>query len=94
MNQRDVLHAVVGNPEYYKAGGAFFVCDAPLASDAGGETLIGGGDVAQAKKVLVEADCDGTPIVIMAPNDVVMLKAQPQCRLQGGCGGRGLADRG
>jgi peptide/nickel transport system substrate-binding protein len=77
MNQKDVLDALVGNPEYYKICGAFFVCDTPLGSEAGGETLIKGGDMAQAKKLLAESGYDGTPIVIMAPNDVVTLKAQP-----------------
>src|SRR6266850_1416472 len=45
MNQKDVLDALIGNPEYFKICGAFFMC--------------------------------GTPIVIMAPGDVVTLKAQP-----------------
>src|ERR1700682_5886347 len=77
MNQKNVLDARVGNPEHYKICGAFFVCDTPLGSEAGGETLIKGGDMAQAKKLLAESGYDGTPIVIMAPNDVVTLKAQP-----------------
>ena len=32
MNQKDVLDALVGNPEYYKICGAVFGCDTPLAS--------------------------------------------------------------
>ena len=31
MNQKDVLDALIGNPEYYKICGAFFVCGTPLA---------------------------------------------------------------
>ncbi len=77
MNQKDVLDALVGNPKYYKICGAFFICDTPLATDAGAETLIKGNGMADAKKALAESGYDGTPVVIMAPGDVVTLKAQP-----------------
>ncbi|UPJ65170.1 ABC transporter substrate-binding protein [Bradyrhizobium sp. 191] len=77
MNQKDVLDALVGNPKYQKICGAFFVCDTPLATDVGAETLIKGNGMAAAKKALAESGYDGTPIVIMAPGDVTTLKAQP-----------------
>src|SRR5882757_165944 len=77
VNQKNVLDALVGNPEYYKICGAFFVCGTPLATEEGGETLTKGNGMAAAKKALAESGYDGTPIVIMAPGDVVTLKAQP-----------------
>src|SRR6266436_4445253 len=77
INQKDVLDALVGNPEYYKICGAFFVCGTPLATEEGSETLVKGNGMAAAKKALAESGYDGTPIVIMAPGDVVTLKAQP-----------------
>jgi peptide/nickel transport system substrate-binding protein len=77
MNQKDVLDALVGNPKYYKICGAVFVCDTPLASDVGSESLVKGDGMAEAKKLLAESGYDGTPIAIMAPGDVVTLKAQP-----------------
>ena len=77
MNQKDVLDALVGNPKYYRICGAYFVCGTPLATDAGSETLVKGNGMAEAKKLLAESGYDGTPIVIMAPGDVVTLKAQP-----------------
>ncbi|MGA2288809.1 ABC transporter substrate-binding protein [Bradyrhizobium sp.] len=77
MNQKDVLDALVGNPKYYKICGAFFICDTPLASDIGAETLVKGSGMAEARKLLAASGYDGTPIVIMAPTDVVQLKAQP-----------------
>src|SRR5882762_9530086 len=77
MNQKDVLDALVGNPEYYKICGAFFVCGTPLATEEGSESLVKGNGMAEAKKLLAESGYDGTPIVIMAPGDVVTLKAQP-----------------
>ncbi len=77
INQKDVLDALVGNPKYYQLCGAYFVCGTPLASDAGGELLVKGNGMAEAKKELAASGYDGTPIVIMAPGDVVSLKAQP-----------------
>jgi peptide/nickel transport system substrate-binding protein len=77
MNQKDVLDALVGNPEYYKICGAVFVCGTPLATDVGSESLVKGNGMAEAKKLLAESGYDGTPVVMMAPGDVVTLKAQP-----------------
>jgi peptide/nickel transport system substrate-binding protein len=77
MNQKPVLDALVGNPEYYKVCGAIFGCNTPLAADAGSETLVKGNGMAEAKKALAESGYDGTPVVVMAPGDVVTLKAQP-----------------
>src|SRR6202790_26331 len=77
INQKEVLDALVGNPKYYQICGAFFVCNTPLGTEAGAEKLIKGGGMADAKKLLAESGYDGTPIVIMAPSDVVTLKAQP-----------------
>lgn len=77
MNQKPVLDALVGNPEYYKICGAVFGCGTPLATDAGSETLTKGSGMADAKKALAESGYDGTPIVVMAPTDVTTLKAQP-----------------
>src|SRR6202790_1054359 len=77
MNQKDVLDALVGNSEYYRICGAVFVCGTPLATEEGSESLVKGNGMAEAKKLLAESGYDGPPIVIMAPGDVVTLKAQP-----------------
>ena len=77
LNQKDVLDALVGNPEYYRICGALFICDTPFATDVGSETLVKANGMAEAKKALAESGYDGTPVVIMAPGDVVTLKAQP-----------------
>src|SRR5450756_2169041 len=42
LNQKDVLDALVGNPEYYRLCGAFFVCGTPLATEEGSESLVKG----------------------------------------------------
>lgn len=75
--QKDVLDALVGNPEYYNLCGAMFVCGTPLASDVGSETLVEGNGMDMAKALLAEAGYDGTPIVIMHPTDVGTLRTQP-----------------
>ena len=77
MNQKDVMDALVGNPEYYRICGAIFVCGTPLASDVGAESLVKGNGMAEAKKLLAESGYDGTPVVLLAPGDVLTLKAQP-----------------
>src|ERR1700723_2096865 len=77
MNQKDVMDALVGNPEYYRICGSIFVCGTPLASDVGAESLVRGNGMAEAKKLLAESDYDGTPVVLLAPGDVLTLKAQP-----------------
>src|SRR3984957_5409412 len=77
MNQKDILDAMVGNPEYYKICGAVFVCDTPLASDVGSEPLVEGNGMSEAKKLLADSGYDGTPVVILAPTDVLSLRTQP-----------------
>src|SRR5947207_6251674 len=77
ISQKPVLDALVGNSEYYKVCGAVFGCNTPLATDVGSETLVKGDGLAEAKKLLAESGYDGTPVVVMAPGDVVTLKAQP-----------------
>ncbi len=77
INQKDVLDALVGNPNYYKLCGALFGCGTPLESDVGSETLVKGNGMEQAKKLLAESGYDGTPVVILAPGDAITLKPQP-----------------
>jgi peptide/nickel transport system substrate-binding protein len=77
LNQKNVLDALVGNPDYYKVCGAVFGCGTPLATDVGAESLIKGDGMTEAKKELAASGYDGTPVVIMGPGDVTTLKAQP-----------------
>ncbi len=77
LSQADVLGTLIGNPDYFKICGAIFGCGTPLADDTGSETLVNGGDIEGAKKLLAESGYDGTPVVLMQPTDVVTLTAQP-----------------
>ncbi len=77
LSQKDFLANIVGNPEYYKVCGAIFGCGTPLGDETGGETLINGGDIEGAKKLLAESGYDGTPVVILQPTDVRVIASQP-----------------
>ncbi|WP_417694650.1 ABC transporter substrate-binding protein [Roseibium sp.] len=77
ISQQDIMGTLVGNPDYYKICGAVFGCGTPLEDETGAETLINGGDVEGAKKLLAESDYDGTPVVLMQPTDVPSISAQP-----------------
>ncbi len=77
VNQKNVLDALVGNPDLYALCGAMFVCNTPLATEVGSETLTQGNGMEKAKALLEEAGYDGTPIVIMHPTDVGTLRTQP-----------------
>lgn len=77
MNQKDVLDALIGNDKYYRVCAALFGCGTPLATDVGFDKLTKKTNLDAAKKALAESGYDGTPVVVMAPGDVVTLKAQP-----------------
>lgn len=77
IQQEPVLAAMVGNPEYYQVCGAVLGCGTPLGSESGAETLTQGGGMEEAKALLQEAGYDGTPVVLMAPTDMVALATQP-----------------
>ncbi|KPP87043.1 MAG: peptide/nickel transport system substrate-binding protein [Rhodobacteraceae bacterium HLUCCO07] len=75
--QKDVLDAMIGNPDLYNICGAMFICDTPLATEVGSETLTEGNGQDLARELLEEAGYDGTPIMIMHPTDVGTLRTQP-----------------
>ncbi|NTA13977.1 ABC transporter substrate-binding protein [Agrobacterium tumefaciens] len=77
MSQKDVLDALIGNPDYYTICGSLFGCGTPLETEAGAEALTKGNGLDKAKALLKEAGYDGTPVVLMQPTDVVTIKGQP-----------------
>jgi peptide/nickel transport system substrate-binding protein len=72
LNQEDFLKAVIGDPRYYKACPAMFVCDTPFAADVGGEVLMKS-DFERSKQLLQEAGYDGTPVTLMHSTDLQVL---------------------
>jgi len=77
VNQKDFMDAMVGNDQYFTLCGAIFICGSPLDTAQGSEAIVKGTGMAEAKRLLAESGYDGTPIVLMAPTDVVTLKTQP-----------------
>jgi peptide/nickel transport system substrate-binding protein len=77
INQKDFMDAMVGNDKYFMLCGALFVCGTPLENATGSDVLVKGSGMADAKKLLKESGYDGTPVVLMAPTDVVTLRTQP-----------------
>ena len=77
LDQESMLATMQGDPEYYKVCGAIFGCSTPLGDEAGSDLLTGGANTERAKELLEEAGYDGTPIVLMAPTDVISLNNQP-----------------
>ena len=77
INQKDFMDAMVGNDKYFALCGALFVCGTPLETGTGSDVLVKGNGMAEAKKLLKESGYDGTPVVLMAPTDVVTLRTQP-----------------
>jgi peptide/nickel transport system substrate-binding protein len=72
LQQEDFLKAVIGNPKYYKACQAMFICGTPFASDAGAPVTMKA-DLKRARKLLKEGGYDGTPVVVMQSTDVAVL---------------------
>nr|WP_246755848.1 ABC transporter substrate-binding protein [Bradyrhizobium sp. CCBAU 53338] len=77
FKQENFLAAMVGDPSGYKVCGAMFVCGTALATDTGSESLVKGDGMAEARRLLKEANYDGKPIRIIQPTDVNTQKAQP-----------------
>lgn len=77
ISQESVLAAMIGNPEYYQICGAVLGCGTPLGSETDASTLTEGGGMEKAKALLEEAGYDGTPVLLMAPTDLVALATQP-----------------
>lgn len=77
MSQEPVLAALMADPNYYHTCGAIFGCGTPNATDIGSASLVGAGDIEEAKKLLEKAGYDGTPVVLMQPTDVTSLTPQP-----------------
>lgn len=77
LSQENMLATMQGDPAYYNICGAIFGCATPLGDETGSEAVTGGANIEAARAKLEAAGYDGTPIVLMAPTDVVSLMNQP-----------------
>jgi len=70
VNQDEYL-AAAGFPEKYrlKNTAAYFMAGSPNATNAGGEAVLGGQNIAKAKQLLKEAGYKGEKIVVLVPSD-------------------------
>ena len=73
LNQIDFLQASIGDSRLYRTCKAMFTCGTPLASDAGMEGLVEG-NTAKARQMLADAGYDGTPVTLLYPTDLGVLK--------------------
>jgi len=73
LKQQDYLQIAIGNPKYWRECKAIFTCGTPFASEAGMRDRLNG-DAGGAAALLKEAAYDGTPVVILQPADVSLLR--------------------
>jgi peptide/nickel transport system substrate-binding protein len=73
LNQIDFLQANIGDSRFYRTCKAMFTCGTPLATDAGMEGLVEGNS-AKAKQMLGESGYDGTPVTLLYPTDLGVIK--------------------
>lgn len=75
LDQKEILAAAVGNPEYYQTCLAAFGCGTALETFAGtdSEGLLSG-NTAKAREILAATNYSGEPIVFMSPTDYPLLK--------------------
>ena len=76
VNQEDYMKAWISDSRYRRTCFAMFICDTPLATDAGSDGLMRG-NIEKAKQLLKEAGYNGTPIVLMHPTDVATIATYP-----------------
>jgi peptide/nickel transport system substrate-binding protein len=69
VDQKDYMRAVAGDEKYWRVCASMFICGTPMASDAGGEQLLKGTDLAKAKQLIQEAGYKGEKIVLMSATD-------------------------
>lgn len=74
LDQKEILAAAVGNPDYYQTCLAAFGCGTVLESFAGseGEGFLSG-NTAKAREILAASKYAGEPVVFMNPTDYLLL---------------------
>lgn len=72
FNQEDFLEATIGDPDYFQACKAMFICGLPFETNAHMEDLLESNFV-KARALLDEAGYDGTPVVLMHSTNVPVL---------------------
>jgi peptide/nickel transport system substrate-binding protein len=76
VNQEDYMKAWITDQRYRRTCWAMFVCNTPLATDAGSDGLMRG-NIDRAKALLKEGGYDGMTVVLMHPTDVYTIATYP-----------------
>jgi peptide/nickel transport system substrate-binding protein len=76
LSQDEFLQANIGDKRYYQTCKAVFTCDTPLATTVGMENVLNG-NAQRAREMLKEAGYDGTPVVLLQPTDLDVIKQLP-----------------
>jgi len=76
LSQEEFLQANIGDKRFYRTCKALFTCGSPLATTVGMEDVLNG-NAQKARELLKEAGYDGTPIVLLQPSDLDVIKQLP-----------------
>ncbi|MBV9521556.1 MAG: ABC transporter substrate-binding protein, partial [Alphaproteobacteria bacterium] len=82
VDQKDYMRAVAGDEKNWQVCVALFVCGTPLATDAGGEQLKKGPDLAKAKQLIAQSGYKGEKIVVISATDQSIVNNQAQVTAQ------------
>ena len=72
VKQEHYLQAIIGDEKFWRACGAYFMCDTPLDSDVGAGPLMNQ-DLEMARKLLKEGGYNGETLILMDPTDIPVL---------------------
>jgi len=76
LSQEEFLQANIGDKRFYRTCKALFTCDTPLATTVGFDDVLNG-NAQKARELLKEGGYDGTPIVLLQPSDLDVIKQLP-----------------
>jgi peptide/nickel transport system substrate-binding protein len=76
LSQEEFLQANIGDKRFYRTCKAMFTCDTPLATTVGMDDVLNG-NAQKAREMLKEAGYDGTPILLLQPSDLDVIKQLP-----------------
>ena len=72
VNQEDYLQSIIGDPKFWSACPAYFMCNTPLDTDIGSEALVNQ-DLEKARQLLKEGGYNGETLILMDPTDIPVL---------------------
>jgi peptide/nickel transport system substrate-binding protein len=76
VDQKDYMGAAAGDPKYWKTCAALFGCDTPFETNAGADALLGGPNLATAKRLIQEAGYKDEKIVLLSATDQPIVHGQ------------------